>query len=153
LTARVSTLGVSASSRRPRPLATRQEGLRALSDWAKYDASCASSGARRAVMSGDLGNNDGTGICHRYTLDGGCASHPEDPALQLLLYDCVFCVNRVGNGKFPVGRLDSNIEGQLFECGEPERDINVSIDDRWDDRLTEVQSRDHSACTSGLPTR
>jgi putative DNA modification/repair radical SAM protein len=73
--------------------------LAILADAAKYDASCASSGAKRGngPMGGalGLGDTDGVGICHSYTPDGRCVS-----LLKLLLtnwcvYDCRFCVNRV----------------------------------------------------------
>ena len=74
-----------------------QQKLEILADAAKYDASCASSGARRAGNSKGVGHSDGMGICHSYTPDGRCVS-----LLKLLLtnyctYDCVFCVNRVSS--------------------------------------------------------
>jgi putative DNA modification/repair radical SAM protein len=76
---------------------TRDEKLRVLADSAKYDASCASSGAKRAAMPGGLGNTDGTGICHSYTPDGRCVSLLKILLTNFCVYDCVFCVNRVGN--------------------------------------------------------
>ena len=74
-----------------------QQKLEILADAAKYDASCASSGARRAGNGKGVGHSDGMGICHSYTPDGRCVS-----LLKLLLtnyctYDCVFCVNRVSS--------------------------------------------------------
>ena len=48
--------------------------LAILADAAKYDASCASSGARRKTPAGGLGNGEGMGICHSYTPDGRCVS-------------------------------------------------------------------------------
>jgi putative DNA modification/repair radical SAM protein len=71
--------------------------LSILADAAKYDASCASSGSRRANDGKGLGNANGTGICHSYTPDGRCVS-----LLKLLLtnhciYDCQYCVNRASN--------------------------------------------------------
>ena len=71
--------------------------LTILADAAKYDASCASSGATRAGNGKGVGHSDGTGICHSYTPDGRCVS-----LLKLLLtnfctYDCVFCVNRASS--------------------------------------------------------
>ncbi|SDF20604.1 putative DNA modification/repair radical SAM protein [Terriglobus roseus] len=76
---------------------TVQQKLEILADAAKYDASCASSGAKRSGNSKGVGHSDGTGICHSYTPDGRCIS-----LLKLLLtnyctYDCVFCVNRVSS--------------------------------------------------------
>ncbi len=76
---------------------TREEKLRVLADSAKYDASCASSGARRAAVPGGLGSSDGTGICHSYTPDGRCVSLLKILLTNFCVYDCVFCVNRVGN--------------------------------------------------------
>lgn len=76
---------------------TVQQKLEILADAAKYDASCASSGAKRAGNGKGVGHTDGNGICHSYTPDGRCIS-----LLKLLLtnyctYDCVFCVNRVSS--------------------------------------------------------
>src|ERR1700748_2703865 len=76
---------------------TTQEKLEILADAAKYDASCASSGAKRAGTGKGIGHSDGMGICHSYTPDGRCVS-----LLKLLLtnycsYDCAFCVNRVSS--------------------------------------------------------
>lgn len=76
---------------------TVQQKLEILADAAKYDASCASSGAKRSGNGKGVGHSDGTGICHTYTPDGRCIS-----LLKLLLtnyctYDCVFCVNRVSS--------------------------------------------------------
>jgi predicted DNA-binding helix-hairpin-helix protein len=53
-----------------------QEKLAILSDAAKYDASCASSGSakRNSLKSGGIGSTDGTGICHSYAPDGRCIS-------------------------------------------------------------------------------
>jgi putative DNA modification/repair radical SAM protein len=76
---------------------TRDEKLAVLADSAKYDASCASSGARRAAVPGGLGSTDGTGICHSYTPDGRCVSLLKILLTNFCVFDCVFCVNRVGN--------------------------------------------------------
>jgi putative DNA modification/repair radical SAM protein len=68
--------------------------LSILADAAKYDASCASSGSKRATPEQGLGNTNGMGICHSYTPDGRCVS-----LLKILLtnscsYDCQYCINR-----------------------------------------------------------
>ena len=44
-----------------------QKKLEILADAAKYDASCASSGAKRAGNGAGVGHSDGMGICHSYT--------------------------------------------------------------------------------------
>ena len=71
--------------------------LRILADAAKYDASCASSGARRAGRPGTIGNSEGNGICHSYTPDGRCVSLLKILLTNTCVYDCVFCVNRVSS--------------------------------------------------------
>ena len=50
--------------------------LQILADAAKYDASCASSGAARKDSRGSkgVGSTGGAGICHSYTPDGRCIS-------------------------------------------------------------------------------
>lgn len=69
--------------------------LRILADAAKYDASCASSGApRRKAGPGGLGSTTGAGICHAYTPDGRCVSLLKILLTNWCLYDCVYCVNR-----------------------------------------------------------
>ena len=51
------------------------EKLSILADAAKYDASCASSGAKgRKAARNAIGSTEGTGICHSYTPDGRCVS-------------------------------------------------------------------------------
>jgi putative DNA modification/repair radical SAM protein len=71
--------------------------LSILADAAKYDASCASSGAKRGGQEGALGHNEGTGICHSYTPDGRCVSLLKILLTNYCVYDCLFCVNRVSS--------------------------------------------------------
>ena len=71
--------------------------LRILADSAKYDASCASSGAKRSAIAGGLGHSDGNGICHSYTPDGRCVSLLKILLTNFCIYDCLFCVNRISN--------------------------------------------------------
>jgi putative DNA modification/repair radical SAM protein len=69
--------------------------LRILADAAKYDASCASSGAPRRAAGGDgLGSTTGCGICHSYTPDGRCVSLLKILLTNYCLFDCAYCVNR-----------------------------------------------------------
>ena len=73
------------------------EKLRILADAAKYDAACTSSGVDKKNGSMGTGNAVACGICHSFSADGRCIS-----LLKILLtndccYDCVYCVNRVGN--------------------------------------------------------
>ncbi len=70
--------------------------LAILADAAKYDASCASSGAKRKG-NGKLGNATGVGICHSYTPDGRCVSLLKILLTNFCIYDCVYCVNRISS--------------------------------------------------------
>ena len=69
--------------------------LAILADAAKYDASCASSGSKRAGRAGALGNTTKVGICHSYTPDGRCVSLLKILLTNYCIYDCRYCVNRV----------------------------------------------------------
>src|ERR1700755_2493832 len=71
--------------------------LEILADAAKYDASCASSGAVRKTQPGGMGNSTGIGICHSYTPDGRCVSLLKILLTNYCIYDCVFCVNRISS--------------------------------------------------------
>jgi putative DNA modification/repair radical SAM protein len=76
-----------------------EEKLAILSDAAKYDASCASSGStKRDSRDGKgLGSNEGTGICHAYAPDGRCISLLKILMTNFCIYDCTYCVNRVSS--------------------------------------------------------
>ncbi|MFT4112334.1 putative DNA modification/repair radical SAM protein [Silvibacterium sp.] len=76
---------------------TVEQKLAILADAAKYDASCASSGAPRAGNGKGLGHSTGIGICHSYTPDGRCVSLLKILLTNYCTYDCVFCVNRVSS--------------------------------------------------------
>jgi putative DNA modification/repair radical SAM protein len=73
-----------------------KERLAILSDAAKYDASCASSGTvrRSSDQKGGLGSTEGSGICHAYAPDGRCISLLKILLTNFCIYDCVYCVNR-----------------------------------------------------------
>src|ERR1700750_765000 len=74
-----------------------QQKLEILADAAKYDASCASSGAKRSGNGQGVGHSDGMGICHSYTPDGRCVSLLKILLTNFCTYDCVFCVNRISS--------------------------------------------------------
>ena len=70
------------------------ERLKILTESAKYDVSCSSSGSARANRKGGIGNASMGGICHSFTPDGRCIS-----LLKILLsnrcaYNCLYCPNR-----------------------------------------------------------
>ncbi|KGM49344.1 putative DNA modification/repair radical SAM protein [Pseudooceanicola atlanticus] len=73
--------------------------LAILSDAAKYDASCASSGGeRRDSRDGKgLGSSGGSGICHAYAPDGRCISLLKILMTNFCIFDCAYCVNRVSS--------------------------------------------------------
>ncbi|WP_373635254.1 putative DNA modification/repair radical SAM protein [Yoonia sp. SS1-5] len=73
--------------------------LAILSDAARYDASCASSGtARRDSRDGKgLGSTEGSGICHAYAPDGRCISLLKILMTNFCIYDCAYCINRVSS--------------------------------------------------------
>jgi putative DNA modification/repair radical SAM protein len=73
-----------------------REKLQILSDAAKYDVSCSSSGSKRANKDG-LGNSTGMGICHSYTEDGRCVSLLKILLTNYCIYDCAYCVSRRSN--------------------------------------------------------
>ena len=70
--------------------------LSILADAAKYDASCASSGAPNRGSTGEAGIGSTTrmGICHSYAPDGRCISLLKILLTNFCLYDCQYCVNR-----------------------------------------------------------
>jgi putative DNA modification/repair radical SAM protein len=88
---------------------TLTKKLRLLADAAKYDASCASSGAkgRRAGKNG-IGSTTGAGICHAYTPDGRCVSLLKILLTNYCLFDCAYCINR----------RSSNVERARFSVEE-----------------------------------
>ncbi len=73
--------------------------LAVLADAAKYDASCASSGAKGRRASGTgVGSTEGSGICHSYTPDGRCVSLLKILLTNYCIYDCSYCINRQSSG-------------------------------------------------------
>jgi putative DNA modification/repair radical SAM protein len=70
--------------------------LEILADAAKYDASCASSGApKRDSKNGKgMGSTTGAGICHSYTPDGRCVSLLKILLTNSCIFDCTYCINR-----------------------------------------------------------
>ena len=89
---------------------TLLDKLAILSDAAKYDASCASSGSvkRNSLKSGGIGSTEGSGICHAYAPDGRCISLLKILLTNFCIYDCAYCINRVS----------SNVERARFDVDE-----------------------------------
>jgi len=82
-----------------RPFVQLQAKLAILADAAKYDASCASSGAdkRHSLGGKGIGSTEGMGICHSYAPDGRCISLLKILLTNFCTYDCLYCVNRVSS--------------------------------------------------------
>ncbi|PQV46088.1 putative DNA modification/repair radical SAM protein [Paraburkholderia sp. BL21I4N1] len=91
--------------------------LEILADAAKYDASCASSGAPKRGSRGvdGLGASTGAGICHSFTPDGRCVSLLKILLTNFCLYDCQYCVNR----------RSSNVPRARFT---PEQVVTLTLD-------------------------
>ncbi|MFO1249351.1 MAG: putative DNA modification/repair radical SAM protein [Alphaproteobacteria bacterium] len=84
--------------------------LKVLADAAKYDASCASSGAKgRKGGRNGLGSTTGAGIYHAYTPDGRCVSLLKILLTNYCLFDCAYCINRrssnVARARFSVAEV------------------------------------------------
>lgn len=73
------------------------EKLKILSDAAKYDVSCSSSGSNRKNKNGGLGEAHNSGICHSWSDDGRCISLLKILMTNYCMYDCVYCINRSSN--------------------------------------------------------
>ena len=74
-----------------------EEKLRILSDAAKYDVSCSSSGSSRKNTNSGLGNVAINGICHSWSADGRCISLLKILMTNYCIYDCKYCINRKDN--------------------------------------------------------
>ncbi|QGZ63050.1 putative DNA modification/repair radical SAM protein [Paraburkholderia acidisoli] len=94
-----------------------QQKLEILADAAKYDSSCASSGAPKRGSRGvsGLGASTGAGICHSFTPDGRCVSLLKILLTNFCLYDCQYCVNR----------RSSNVPRARFT---PEEVVDLTLD-------------------------
>ena len=75
------------------------EKLTILTDAAKYDAACTSSGGNRAAKKGYIGNTSTSvaGCCHTFSADGRCVSLLKVLLTNRCVYDCKYCVNRRSN--------------------------------------------------------
>jgi len=71
--------------------------MQILSDSAKYDVSCSSSGSDSNYKTGELGATHNSGICHTFSADGRCISLLKVLLTNYCIYDCAYCVNRSSN--------------------------------------------------------
>ncbi len=70
------------------------ERLRILTEGAKFDVSCSSSGSKRRNTEGGIGNGYPAGCCHSFTPDGRCISLLKVLLSNDCVFDCKYCVNR-----------------------------------------------------------
>lgn len=71
--------------------------LEILSDAAKYDVACTSSGVERKGSGQGMGNCAAGGICHSFSSDGRCISLLKILLTNECIYDCKYCQNRCSN--------------------------------------------------------
>lgn len=76
---------------------TIMDKLAVLTDAAKYDVACTSSGIDRKGNGRDMGNCVSAGICHSFSADGRCISLLKILMSNECAYDCKYCVNRRSN--------------------------------------------------------
>lgn len=76
---------------------TLMEKLEILSDAAKYDVACTSSGSERKGDGKGIGNAVKAGICHSFSADGRCISLLKILFTNECIYDCKYCLNRCSN--------------------------------------------------------
>ncbi len=73
------------------------EKLEILTDAAKYDVACTSSGTDRAAGKDGVGSAVAAGICHSFAGDGRCISLLKVLMTNSCVYDCAYCINRRSN--------------------------------------------------------
>ena len=73
------------------------EKLQILTNAAKYDVACTSSGVERKGDGTGIGNCSKAGICHSFSADGRCISLLKILFTNECIYDCKYCVNRSSN--------------------------------------------------------
>ena len=80
---------------------TKRDGLMnkltVLSDSAKYDVACTSSGVERKGDGKHTGSAAGCGICHSFAADGRCISLLKILMTNECIYNCQYCINRASN--------------------------------------------------------
>lgn len=76
---------------------TIQKKLEILSDAAKYDVACTSSGVNRKGNKSSIGNSVAAGICHSFSADGRCISLLKILFTNECIFDCKYCFNRSSN--------------------------------------------------------
>ena len=73
------------------------EKLTILSDAAKYDVACTSSGVDRSGNKTGMGNCLAPGICHTFSADGRCVSLLKILFTNECIFNCAYCLNNCNN--------------------------------------------------------
>ena len=73
------------------------EKLKILSDAAKYDVACTSSGVAKKNPGSGIGSSIEAGICHSFSADGRCISLLKILFTNECIYNCKYCINRASN--------------------------------------------------------
>ena len=73
------------------------EKLTILSDAAKYDVACTSSGVDRKGNGSGMGNSIAPGICHTFSADGRCISLLKILLTNECIFNCAYCLNNCNN--------------------------------------------------------
>jgi len=73
------------------------EKLTILSDAAKYDVACTSSGVDRKGNGHGMGNSIAPGICHTFSADGRCISLLKILFTNECIFRCAYCQNNCNN--------------------------------------------------------
>lgn len=76
---------------------TISEKLKILTDAAKYDVACTSSGVDRSNKGKGMGDAHACGICHTFASDGRCVSLLKILFTNECIFDCKYCINRRSN--------------------------------------------------------
>ena len=71
--------------------------LNILTDAAKYDVACTSSGVDRKGSGKGMGNCTAAGICHSFSADGRCIALLKILFTNECVFDCKYCINRSSN--------------------------------------------------------
>ena len=76
---------------------TISEKLKILTDAAKYDVACTSSGVDSGNKGQGIGDTHACGICHTFSADGRCVSLLKILFTNECIFDCKYCINRKSN--------------------------------------------------------
>ena len=100
------------------------EKMEILSNSAKYDVSCSSSGEKETHKIGELGASHSSGICHTYTADGRCVSLLKVLLTNYCIYDCAYCINKISNDAGMTSTYDLDILKNTKKINEYDIAIN-----------------------------